>query len=46
METYAPKGNIYGPILPEFVLKMSLTSGAKLLYALLCSQVPPAKPGA
>ena len=37
METYAPKGNIYGPILPEFVLKMSLTSGAKLLYALLCN---------
>lgn len=37
MATFAPKGKIYGPILPEFVLKKSITAGAKLMYALLCN---------
>lgn len=37
MDTFVPKGNISGPILPEFVLKLTITSGAKLLYAVLCS---------
>lgn len=36
METFAPKGNIHGPILPQFVLRMSITFGAKTMYALLC----------
>ena len=36
METFAPKGNIYGPILPHFVLQKSITFGAKTMYALLC----------
>lgn len=36
METYTPKGNIHGPILPQFVLRMSITFGAKTMYALLC----------
>ena len=37
MDTFVPKGNISGPILPEFVLKLTITAGAKLLYAVLCS---------
>lgn len=36
METFVPKGNISGPILPEFVLKLSITAGAKLMYSILC----------
>ena len=36
METFAPKGNICGPILPQFVLKKSMTFGAKTMYAILC----------
>lgn len=36
METFAPKGNIYGPILPQFILQKSITFGAKTMYALLC----------
>lgn len=36
METFAPKGNIHGPILPQFVLRMSITFGAKTMYAILC----------
>lgn len=36
METFAPKGNIHGPILPQFVLQKSITFGAKTMYALLC----------
>ena len=36
METFAPKGNIYGPILPQFILQMSITFGAKTMYAILC----------
>ena len=36
METFAPKGNIHGPILPQFVLRKSITFGAKTMYALLC----------
>lgn len=37
METFAPKGNIYGPILPQFILEKSITLGAKVMYALLCN---------
>ena len=37
METFAPKGKIYGPILPQFVLETPLTFGAKIMYALLCN---------
>lgn len=36
METFVPKGNICGPILPQFVLQKSITFGAKTMYALLC----------
>ena len=36
METFSPKGNIHGPILPQFVLRMSITFGAKTMYAILC----------
>ena len=36
METFVPKGNIYGPILQQFVLQKSITFGAKTMYALLC----------
>lgn len=36
METFAPRGNIYGPILPQFVLQMSITFGSKAMYAILC----------
>ena len=36
MEMFTPKGNIYGPILPQFVLQKSITFGAKAMYALLC----------
>ena len=37
METFAPRGNIYGPILPQFVLEKPVTFGAKIMYALLCN---------
>ena len=36
MKTFAPKGNIFGPILPQFILEMPLSLGAKVMYALLC----------
>ena len=36
MKTFAPKGNIHGPILPQFVLQKSITPGAKIMYAILC----------
>jgi hypothetical protein len=36
METFAPKGKVNGPIMPEFILKRSLSLGAKITYALLC----------
>lgn len=36
METFAPKGNVHGPILPQFVLETPITFGAKIMYALLC----------
>jgi len=36
METFAPRGKIKGPILPKFVLDLSIASGAKIMYALLC----------
>ena len=37
METFAPKGKICGPILPQFVLEKPITFGAKIMYALLCN---------
>ncbi|WP_291447717.1 helix-turn-helix domain-containing protein [Desulfovibrio sp.] len=37
METFAPKGKICGPILPQFILEKSITFGAKVMYALLCN---------
>ena len=36
MKTFSPKGNIHGPILPQFVLRKSITFGAKTMYAILC----------
>lgn len=36
MDTFAPKGNIHGPILPQFILQMPITFGAKTMYAILC----------
>ena len=35
MQTFAPRGKIHGPILPQFVLETSLSFGAKIMYALL-----------
>ena len=37
MQTYAPRGKIFGPILPQFVLEKPITLGAKVMYALLCN---------
>ena len=37
METFVPKGKVFGPILPQFVLEKPLTFGAKIMYALLCN---------
>lgn len=37
METFAPKGKIFGPILPQFILEKRITLGAKVMYALLCN---------
>jgi hypothetical protein len=37
METFAPRGKVYGPILPQFALDAPITSGAKIMYALLCN---------
>lgn len=35
-ETYSPKGNIHGPILPQFILEKNISLGAKVMYAILC----------
>ncbi|MBI4803830.1 MAG: helix-turn-helix domain-containing protein [Desulfovibrio sp.] len=37
MQTFAPRGRIHGPILPQFVLETSISFGAKIMYALLCN---------
>ena len=37
METFAPKGKVFGPILPQFVMEKPLSLGAKVMYALLCN---------
>lgn len=37
MQTFAPRGRIHGPILPQFVLETSVSFGAKIVYALLCN---------
>lgn len=34
---FAPKGKIFGPILPSFVLRLRISQGAKIMYALLCN---------
>ena len=31
METFAPKGKIFGPILPQFILEKRITLGANML---------------
>lgn len=36
METIAPRGRFSGPVLPRFVLDMSMSTDAKVLYTLLC----------
>ena len=36
MDTFIPKGNLSGFIMPEFILKMSITHGAKIMYSILC----------
>ena len=37
METFIPRGKVFGPILPQFILETPLTFGAKIMYALLCN---------
>lgn len=38
METFTPRGHIFGPILPAFMLKeQNISLGAKVLYSLLCN---------
>ena len=37
MQTFAPRGKIHGPILPQFVLETTMSFGAKIMYALLCN---------
>ncbi len=37
METFAPRGKIFGPILPQFILEKPISLGAKVMYALLCN---------
>ena len=37
METFAPSGNIHGPILPQFILETPISFGAKIMYTLLCN---------
>ena len=36
METFVPAGQIYGPILPAFVMSRTISLGAKIVYAFLC----------
>ena len=31
MQTFAPRGKIHGPILPQFVLETSISFGAKVM---------------
>ena len=35
-ETFRPRGNISGPILPRYALTLKISLGAKMLYSLLC----------
>ena len=37
MDTYSPKGNICGAIIPDFILERDLSHGAMLLYSILCN---------
>lgn len=34
--TFRPRGNISGPILPRYALTLKISLGAKMLYSLLC----------
>lgn len=36
-DTFAPRGKISGPIIPTFILKKTISFGAKIMYALLCN---------
>lgn len=35
-DTFRPRGNISGPILPRYALTLKISLGAKMLYSLLC----------
>lgn len=37
MRTFAPKGNVYGPIMPMYVFKRKISPGAKIMYGYLCN---------
>ena len=36
METFVPAGQLYGPILPAFIMTRAISLGAKIAYAFLC----------
>ena len=36
METFVPAGQLYGPILPAFIMNRAISLGAKIAYAFLC----------
>ena len=35
METFVPAGQLYGPILPAFIMNRAISLGAKIAYAFL-----------
>ena len=37
METFVPKGNIRGPIIPSFIFDLELSPGAIVAYTVLCN---------
>ncbi len=37
MHTFSPKGTIFGPILPQFILERVMSLGAKVTYTVLCN---------
>lgn len=37
MRTFAPKGNVFGPIMPMYIFKRGISQGAKVMYAYLCN---------
>ena len=36
MDTYSPKGNIFGLIIPHFILERNISLGAMVVYSVLC----------